>query len=68
MRPEDVLVLPLDLLQFDLHQAAVETVLKHFKQVRIAVRQSSLAGLNNHHQLLMCNCEVLVKTFQTSQK
>ena len=33
MRQEDVLVLPLDLLQFDTHQGAVDSVLKHFGQV-----------------------------------
>ena len=33
MRQEDVLVLPLDLVQFETHQAAVQSVLKHFGQV-----------------------------------
>lgn len=40
MRPEDVLVLPLDLLQFDSHKAAVDTVLQHFNQVDVLVNNA----------------------------
>ncbi|XP_076445464.1 dehydrogenase/reductase SDR family member 7-like [Babylonia areolata] len=40
MRSEDVLVLPLDLLQFDTHQAAVTTVLQHFPQIDVLVNNA----------------------------
>ena len=47
MRQEDVLVLPLDLLQFETHQAAAQSVLKHFGQVEftdsVAQHQSPIA-------------------------
>ena len=47
MQQEDVLVLPLDLVQFETHQAAAQSVLKHFGQVEftdsVAQHQSPIA-------------------------
>ncbi|KAK7493077.1 hypothetical protein BaRGS_00015598 [Batillaria attramentaria] len=40
VRPEDVLVLPLDVKKFDTHQDAVDTVLKHFSHIDILVNNA----------------------------
>ncbi|KAK7108653.1 dehydrogenase/reductase SDR family member 7-like [Littorina saxatilis] len=40
MRSEDVLILPLDLLQFDTHKSAVDIVLTHFKKIDILVNNA----------------------------
>lgn len=40
MKSENVLVLPLDLQKFGTHQAAVDKVMKHFKQVDILVNNA----------------------------